>query len=77
MSRRNLARSLAIAAALLLVSCESLGSGNAPADHTVTEDGVSHKPGLRSPLTNCTSCHGVNLEGGSGPSCTSCHGQKW
>jgi mono/diheme cytochrome c family protein len=25
----------------------------------------------------CTSCHGADLRGGSGPSCYSCHGKKW
>jgi len=26
---------------------------------------------------SCTSCHGADLRGGSGPSCYSCHGKKW
>ncbi|MHB8881411.1 MAG: hypothetical protein ACYC69_07850, partial [Thermodesulfovibrionales bacterium] len=25
----------------------------------------------------CTSCHGADLRGGSGPSCYTCHGKKW
>jgi len=46
--------------------------------HTEIEDGVRHAPGLNSPETNCTSCHGATLEGsGSRPSCYKCHGAKW
>jgi cytochrome c5 len=26
---------------------------------------------------SCTSCHGADLRGGSGPSCYSCHGKRW
>ncbi len=26
---------------------------------------------------SCTSCHGADLMGGSGPSCYSCHGKRW
>lgn len=49
-----------------------------PSDHTVSEDGERHKPGLKTPYTSgCTSCHGSTLQGGSGPSCTKCHGRKW
>lgn len=52
---------------------------DAPEGHTVIKDGVGHAPGLDTPLENCTTCHGSNLQGGSAgqPSCTSCHGVKW
>lgn len=55
------------------------GGGNAPASHTVNEDGVRHLPGLQDPETNCTACHGADLRGGDDgePSCFSCHGQQW
>ena len=55
------------------------GSGNAPASHTVNEDGVRHLPGLMDPQANCTACHGADLMGGNNgePSCFSCHGQEW
>jgi DnaJ-class molecular chaperone len=32
-----------------------------------------HQPGNTDPLANCTSCHGADLKGASGPSCYSCH----
>ena len=51
---------------------------NPPADHTVSKSGYMHKPGLATPLDNCTSCHGADLKGGTvGVSCYHCHGQKW
>lgn len=66
------------AAALLGFACGGEGgSGNAPDDHTVSHDGVMHRPGSENPLTNCVSCHGANLEGDRGPSCTTCHGKEW
>jgi len=53
-------------------------SSGLPSDHTDSEDGVMHKPGKDHPFRNgCTSCHGGNLRGDSGPSCYSCHGEKW
>lgn len=55
------------------------GGGDAPASHTVNEDGVRHLTGLQDPETNCTACHGADLRGGDNgePSCFSCHGQQW
>lgn len=68
--------------AILTYSCdtgtENESKYNAPADHTVSKDGAMHKPGLQDPLTNCSSCHGQDLTGGSvGVSCYECHGKKW
>jgi hypothetical protein len=71
---------------VLIVACGIAGCdddddddrpSNAPADHTVSEDGVRHLPGLRDPENNCTGCHGTDLRGGEGPSCYSCHGKEW
>ncbi|HEY3447975.1 MAG TPA: hypothetical protein VGK67_16585 [Myxococcales bacterium] len=72
-------RLLAVLPLLAALGCGGAGSSSsAPSSHTVNEGGVMHKPGLASPLTNCTGCHGSDLSGsGSAPSCTSCHGQKW
>lgn len=51
---------------------------NAPADHTISRDGVRHLPGLTDPETNCVTCHGADLRGGANaPSCFTCHGQVW
>lgn len=64
----------------LAVACgdEDRSLYNPPADHTVSQDGARHKPGFQSPLTNCTSCHGADLKGGTVKvSCYTCHGQKW
>jgi len=66
------------AAALVLLAALAACSGSeAPSDHTVSMDGVKHKPGLQDPMTSCTACHGASLQGGDGPSCTSCHGDLW
>jgi mono/diheme cytochrome c family protein len=46
--------------------------------HTQSEGGVMHAVGNNYPYTNgCSSCHGAQLQGASGPSCTSCHGTEW
>ena len=53
-------------------------TGGPQASHTNSEVGVMHAPGNDFPYTNtCTMCHGLNLEGGVGPSCTTCHGEVW
>lgn len=65
---------------VLVSSCEKTGSQsyNPPADHTISMGGVLHKSGLLDPLTNCVSCHGSDLKGGTtGVSCYECHNQKW
>lgn len=51
------------------------------ADHTVDNGGFLHHSGIASPTTNCTACHGANLQGDlqktGNPSCFLCHEQKW
>lgn len=69
-------------ALIIIYGCSSTEtpstSSNTPSDHTVNKNGKMHKTGLNNPLTNCISCHGNDLKGGtSGKSCYSCHGQKW
>ena len=50
-------------------------ASNVPASHDVSQQGVMHRPGFADAQTNCTPCHGANLEGfGSVPSCATCHG---
>ena len=65
-----------------LAACDDdddYGPSNAPADHTVSQDGVRHLSGLRDPENHCTGCHGTDLRGGENdePSCYQCHGQEW
>ena len=56
----------------------SESENEAPADHTVNQDGVRHKSGLNDPEVNCVACHGADLRGGQvGVSCYQCHGKKW
>ena len=65
----------------LIIACEKtndLPKYNPPADHTISKDGFLHKSGLDQPLTNCVSCHGSDLKGGTtGISCYECHSKKW
>jgi hypothetical protein len=82
-------RTLAAVAAVLLFAaawlagCSDDGNPVAPvpggetATHSVSLGGRSHAPGYCEPLTNCTDCHGGDLNGGSGPSCFNCHGARW
>ncbi|MEZ5070217.1 MAG: hypothetical protein R2751_04415 [Bacteroidales bacterium] len=65
---------------VFLVACEEYEGSkyNPPADHAISKEGVMHKSGLDQPLTNCASCHGADLQGGTaGVSCYECHGKKW
>lgn len=42
--------------------------------HSVNNGDSCHAEGNEDPKTNCSGCHGSNLEGqGNAPSCTSCH----
>jgi hypothetical protein len=64
----------------LIIGCEKTNDPkyNPPADHTISQGGFMHKSGLDQPLSNCTSCHGADLRGGTtGVSCFECHGTKW
>jgi hypothetical protein len=64
--------------ALVMCSSPNKSSGNAPADHTISKDGIKHKTGLNTPQTSCVSCHGQDLRGGtSETSCYTCHGKEW
>lgn len=77
---RNSARIFTIMLLFLFAACESPNDSNydPPTSHTLNKDGFMHKPGLDSPLTNCSDCHGSDLRGGStGVSCYECHGKKW
>jgi cytochrome c553 len=66
---------------ILLTSCEkeeNMSRYDPPADHTVSQDGAMHKSGFDQPLSNCTNCHGADLQGGNVEvSCFECHGKKW
>jgi hypothetical protein len=73
--------------AFIVLSCSGndstspspVGNNRSPADHTVSQGGRFHAPGLANPQVNCASCHGQNLRGGTNgePSCYMCHGEVW
>ena len=72
----------ALATVLLLAACGGGATGpssNVPASHTERHGGVAHGVGARQAATQCVSCHGATLQGGTNgePSCYSCHGKKW
>jgi hypothetical protein len=77
MPRKTFLISAVLGVALAMFGCTTPTTNNAPAGHTVNKNGIYHRPGLTDPLTNCVTCHGADLRGGSGPSCYKCHGQKW
>jgi cytochrome c553 len=73
---------LAIVVAIVIISSctknDPTSDYTPPADHTVSQNGFMHKPGFDTPLTNCTTCHGADLTGGTtGVSCYECHGKEW
>lgn len=66
---------------VLISSCEkndNISKYSPPSDHTISKHGALHKSGLDKPETNCISCHGSDLKGGtSGVSCFECHNKEW
>jgi len=76
--RKSIFIILALLMGILIISCiRSMPKFYPPADHTISLNARLHKDGLYTPWTNCTSCHGTNLTGSSGPSCYNCHEQRW
>ena len=79
--RRHAIALAALALALAVGGCgdDPTIPDDAPPGHEVVLDGVVHASGFRSPLAECTSCHGEDLRGGGDgePSCFSCHGRVW
>jgi len=66
---------------VIAVSCsddDEYPQYNPPADHKISKEGVMHKTGLEDPLSNCNTCHGADLTGGTSQvSCYECHGVEW
>jgi len=59
-------------------SAESRSRYTPPDDHNISKQGAMHKPGLESPLEDCTDCHGADLRGDMVQvSCYTCHGETW
>ncbi len=78
---KKLSRLIAALAVLFILvsSCEKDGNSeyNPPSDHSVSMSGYMHKDGYNQPLTNCVSCRGDALTGGTtGVSCYECHDKK-
>ena len=50
-----------------------------PTRHNVSLSGRMHAMNNRSPLSDCSPCHGADLHGGPNhePSCYQCHGEVW
>jgi hypothetical protein len=53
-------------------------NGGGFSGHTSVLGGIPHRPEYCLPYQNCSSCHGVNLRGGTSgqPSCLKCHTQS-
>lgn len=51
--------------------------GGADGHHTVSNDGIYHRPEMYYAEEVCAACHGADLKGNYGPSCYTCHGAKW
>jgi hypothetical protein len=93
--KRCLPGAILILLAFLLWQCNgpfpSAQKQGLPGDHTVSIQGVFHKPGYMNPYreaSGCSSgdCHQDDLDGGVAvvegkttiaPSCFQCHGTKW
>jgi hypothetical protein len=59
--------------AVIMFSCKDLLT-----NHNIDLDGAEHGEKLYSGEKNCTSCHGINLNGnGPIPGCYSCHEALW
>lgn len=64
---------LLLTLSLISYSCKDLFT-----NHNIDMDGVMHGEKLDDGEKNCTSCHGVNLNGnGPIPGCYSCHDALW
>lgn len=53
---------------------------HADRDHSANQNNYLHHPDLLTPLSTCTSCHGLQLEGHEilgRPSCFLCHDKIW
>ena len=76
--KRFLVSTTVVLAPVFALACGDASMYDAPADHTTSQEGAMHKPGLKQPTTNCSPCHGTDLKGGTArASCYECHGQKW
>lgn len=73
---------LAVLAALALAQAcgdeDETTNYDPPEDHTMSKEGVLHKPGLNDPQILCAACHAPDLKGGAAQvSCYECHEKLW